>query len=86
MSTPPNRDVCEQPTGRYANYLIVGHNECEFVLDFGQVYDTTDPARIHTRIVTPPMHAKAMAEALLAAVQRFEAAFGAIRISGRSSE
>jgi hypothetical protein len=79
MAIPPERDVCEQPSGRYANYLVVGHNECEFVLDFGQVYEATDPVRTHTRIVTPPMHARAMAEALLAALGKFEAAYGPIR-------
>jgi hypothetical protein len=79
MADALKRDVCEQPSGRYANYLVVGHNECEFVLDFGQVYEASDAPRIHTRIVTPPMHARAMAEALLAALRRFEEAYGPLR-------
>jgi hypothetical protein len=81
MANPIERDDCDQASGRYANYLLVGHNECEFVLDFGQVYEATDPVRIHTRIVTPPMHAKAMAEALLAALTRFESDYGPIRVA-----
>ena len=34
MVTPPEHGVCERRSGRYTNYLVVGHNEYEFVLDF----------------------------------------------------
>lgn len=46
--------------GRYANYFKVGHNDVEFVLDFGQFYPDDDNAQIHTRIITNPGCAKVL--------------------------
>lgn len=62
--------------GLYANFLVVGHNAFEFVLDFGQVYESSEGEQIHTRIATTPMYAKAMLAALRTAVERYEAAHG----------
>ena len=64
--------------GYYANFLIVGHNAFEFVLEFGQHYEGDDASQMHTRIVTAPVYAKSMLETLRAAIERFEAAYGAI--------
>lgn len=61
----------------YANFLVVGHNAFEFILDFGQGYLGGDP-RIHTRVVTAPVYAKAMLETLRASIGRFEVEHGAI--------
>jgi hypothetical protein len=66
------------PEGSYANYLAVGHNVYEFVLDFGQVYAGSETRHMHTRIVTNPAYAKAMAATLTAALEQFERAFGTI--------
>ena len=62
----------------YANYVVVGHNAFEFVIDFGQMYEGADEPRMHTRIVTTPVHAKAMLETLRIAIEAFEAAHGGI--------
>ncbi len=50
--------------GRYANYFRVGYNAFEFLFDFGQLhpenqYPESQPAKIHTRIITNPIYAKA---------------------------
>jgi hypothetical protein len=62
----------------YANYLVVGHNAFEFVIDFGQMYEGSDEPQMHTRIVTTPVHAKAMLETLRVAIDGFESAHGGI--------
>lgn len=64
--------------GRYANYFKVGHNPLEFVLDFGQFYLENEKVRLHTRIVTNPVYARALLEVLQASVECFEKSFGAI--------
>jgi Protein of unknown function (DUF3467) len=69
--------------GQYANYLEVGHNAFEFLLDFGQHYAESAPgkvgeARLHTRIVTSPVYARAFLEILEDSINRYERAFGAI--------
>jgi Protein of unknown function (DUF3467) len=71
------------PHGRYANWFEIGHNEFEFVLDFGQHYAGQAPAtrrkvQRHTRIVTTPAYAKALLALLGDVVARYEQLFGAI--------
>ena len=67
-----------QLEGRYANYFTVGHNAFEFVLDFGQFYPEGAEARLHTRIVTSPIYAKALFRVLLESIERYEKTFGGI--------
>ena len=58
--------------GRYANYFEVGHNAVEFIVDFGQLYDESLDAKIHTRIVTSPLYAKALIEVLQESLSQFD--------------
>lgn len=64
--------------GCYANYVAVGHNAFEFILNFGQLFEGSDEPLIHTRIVTAPIYAKAMLKTLDTAINQFEAAYGRI--------
>jgi hypothetical protein len=64
--------------GRYANYFKVGHNAFEFVLDFGQFYPGSDNPRLHTRIVTSPIYARALANTMLESLCRYEETFGPV--------
>lgn len=67
--------------GRYANYVQIGHNAFEFVLDFGQAYEADDPETseqidIHTRLITSPPSARAFSEMLRESLERYEREFG----------
>jgi hypothetical protein len=68
------REACPHE-GRYANYFKVGHNAFEFLLDFGQFYPESEMARLHTRIITSPIYAKALFETLRESLDRYEQAF-----------
>lgn len=77
--TKPNRTGDPEyraSKGCYANYVRVGHNAFEFVLEFGQVYEGLGPRVMHTRIVTTPAYAKAMVKTLRTAIEEFEATYG----------
>jgi len=65
--------------GRYANCFEVGHNPCEFLFDFGQSYDGGVAGTVHTRIVTGPVHAKALLNLLHRSIEQYESTFGRIR-------
>ena len=71
--------------GCYANYLIVGHNAFEFVLELGQQYEGSGDPRFITRIVTAPVYAKAMLETLRASIEQFESLYGSIDETGVQS-
>jgi hypothetical protein len=66
------------PDAAYANFFKVGHNAVEFVLDFGQQYSSLEDPRLHTRIVTSPVYAKAFLSLLSVSVERYEEVFGPI--------
>ena len=64
--------------GRYANYFEVGYNALEFVVNFGQVYEPGSEGRVHTRIITSPVYAKALIETLNESMKRYESSFGGV--------
>jgi hypothetical protein len=65
----------DSPEGRYANYFKVGHNDLEFVLDFGQFYVAGRP-KILARFITTPAHAKALHSLLGESIDKFEGSHG----------
>jgi Protein of unknown function (DUF3467) len=66
------------PYARYANYVKVGHNAVEFLIDFGQFYSDSVGAAVHTRIVTNPIYAKAFLVTLTESVEAYERQYGEI--------
>jgi hypothetical protein len=75
---PPFFDASRPREGRYANYVEIGHNAGEFLLDFGQLYGGLEQAVFHTRIVTSPICAKALNRLLGDSIGRYEQAYGVI--------
>ncbi len=73
--TSQDRNTLE---GRYANYFEVGYNAFAFIFDFGQLYAAGEEPKIHTRIVTSPVYAKAFLETLGNTFDQYERGFGAI--------
>lgn len=73
------REAYKDPSkleARYANYFEVGHNEYEFVIDFGQCYPENGKTQFHTRIITAPTYAKALLETLRESIERYGRHFG----------
>lgn len=68
----------EVAQGVYANLAVVNHNENEFVLDFIFVQPQGPRAKVRSRIVTSPRHAKRLLAALEENLRRYEQAFGQV--------
>jgi hypothetical protein len=67
-----DHDDSAQPlVGHYANCFQVGYNAFEFLLDFGQSYET-DQTIMHTRIILLPSYAKNLAELLYTSLASHE--------------
>lgn len=49
---------------RYANFFQIGHNACEFLLEFGQ------RKAIHTRIYVSPQHAQILSDLLIQTLEQ----------------
>lgn len=69
----------EMADGEYANLAIITHSFAEFVVDFVNVMPNVPKAKVKSRIVMTPVHAKRLMRALVENVKRFEAQHGPIK-------
>lgn len=65
--------------GVYANLAIVTHSFAEFVIDFVNVMPNVPKAKVKSRVIMTPQHAKRLMRALIDNVKRFETANGTIK-------
>ncbi|MFA7445331.1 MAG: DUF3467 domain-containing protein [Flavobacteriaceae bacterium] len=65
--------------GTYSNLAIINHSVSEFVIDFVSIMPGTPKAKVKSRIVLTPQHAKRLLKALGENVQRFENTHGEIK-------
>lgn len=69
----------EMADGSYANLVIITHSFAEFVFDFVNVMPNIPKAKVKSRIVMTPHHAKRLMRALVENVKKFEAQHGQIK-------
>lgn len=65
--------------GTYSNLAIITHSNSEFVVDFINIMPGAPKARVKSRIVLTPQHAKRLAKALAENVRKFESINGPIK-------
>ena len=66
--------------GIYSNLAIITHSNSEFVLDFIRVMPGVPKAKVKSRIILTPEHAKRLLSALEDNIEKFEAVNGRIKI------
>ncbi|TSJ40290.1 DUF3467 domain-containing protein [Mucilaginibacter corticis] len=66
--------------GIYSNLAIITHSNQEFVLDFIRIMPGTPKAKVKSRIIITPEHAKRLLTALEDNIEKYEAANGRIKI------
>jgi len=67
--------------GIYSNLAIITHSNSEFVLDFIRVMPGVPKAKVKSRIILTPEHAKRLLAALHDNIEKFEAVNGRIKIN-----
>lgn len=65
--------------GTYANLAIINHSVSEFVVDFINIMPGAPKAKVKSRIILTPQHAKRLSKAIADNVARFEKAHGEIK-------
>jgi ribonuclease BN (tRNA processing enzyme) len=79
----PNQLNIELPEevaeGVYSNLAIISHSHSEFVIDFIRLLPNVPKAKVKSRVVITPEHAKRFLKALADNVEKFEAQHGAIK-------
>lgn len=65
--------------GTYANLAVITHSQAEFVMDFVNIMPGLPKAKVKSRIVMTPFHAKRLMRALIDNVKNYETANGVIK-------
>ncbi|HIF14296.1 MAG TPA: DUF3467 domain-containing protein [Bacteroidetes bacterium] len=65
--------------GIYSNLAIITHSNAEFVVDFIQVMPGVPKAKVKSRVLLTPQHAKRFLKALNDNVKKFESLHGNIK-------
>ena len=66
--------------GTYSNLAIINHSASEFIVDFIALMPGAPKAKVKSRIILTPEHAKRLHNALGDNIQRFEQANGKINV------
>ena len=69
-------DVAE---GIYANLAIITHSPSEFIVDFIKMMPGIPKAKVKSRIILTPQHAKRLYKALKENVAKYESVHGEIK-------
>ncbi len=67
--------------GIYSNLAIITHSNSEFVVDFVKMMPGIPKAKVKSRIILTPQHAKRLLRALQDNVEKFESMHGHIKDS-----
>ena len=70
----------EVAQGIYSNLAIIAHSASEFVVDFVSLLPGTPKAKVKSRIILTPEHAKRLMIALIDNVKKYESQFGEIKM------
>jgi hypothetical protein len=69
----------EVAEGIYSNLAIITHSPAEFVVDFIKMMPGVPKAKVKSRIVLTPQHAKRLMKALADNINKFEQIHGKIK-------
>ena len=72
--------------GVYSNIAMIGHSETEFILDFIFIQPQTQKAKVRSRVITSPAHAKRFLLALEDNIKKYEQRFGEIKTPQQTEE
>jgi uncharacterized protein (DUF1778 family) len=71
----------EVAEGIYTNLAIIQHSRSEFVIDFIKMLPGIPKAKVKSRIILTPQHAKKLLKALQENIKKFESMHGSIKDS-----
>jgi hypothetical protein len=75
MNIELSEDIAE---GIYSNLAVISHSNAEFVVDFILLVPNVPKAKVKSRIILTPQHAKRLLSAMADNVKRYESQFGEI--------
>jgi hypothetical protein len=76
----------KEAEGIYSNLTLISHSPHEFILDFARLVPGLPKTKVHARIIMTPQSAKALQKSLEVNVERFEVAYGEIKLAGQPNQ
>ncbi|UCG41983.1 MAG: DUF3467 domain-containing protein [candidate division WOR-3 bacterium] len=81
---PPNQQVQveigeKESEGIYSNFVLIAHSGSEFIIDFARILPGLPKAKVFSRIVMTPQHAKLLQKAIDENIKKYEDRFGKIK-------
>ena len=72
--------------GIYANFIMISNSPSEFIIDFGRIVPGLPSAKVYSRILTTPQHAKQFLQILDKNIENFENQHGEINLPGQPED
>ena len=72
--------------GVYSNFCMITHSPSEFIIDFGRILPGLPNAKIYSRILSTPQHAKQFMNILKQNIENFEEQHGEISLPGQPED
>ena len=72
-------------SGDYANFVVITHSPAEFVMDFTRLLPGMPKAKVNSRIIMAPSHAKSFHRALSDIIEKYEKQYGEIFVPKNES-
>jgi hypothetical protein len=72
--------------GIYSNLALIATSPQEFVIDFGRIMPGRDKAKIYSRIIMTPGHARMLYKALEDNIKKYENQWGEIKVQGQENK
>jgi hypothetical protein len=69
----------EMAEGVYSNLAVITHSNAEFVIDYINIMPNAPKAKVKSRIILAPQHAKRLMKALTDNIKKFEQVHGVIK-------
>jgi len=69
----------EVAQGIYSNLAVISHSSSEFIVDFIRLMPGVPKAKVQSRIILTPEHAKRLLSALQDNIAKYESQFGQIK-------
>jgi hypothetical protein len=69
--------------GTYANFFMITNSPSEFIMDCGRILPGLPDARIYSRVVMTPSHAKQLLQLLEKNIVAYEKQYGEVKVQGQ---
>lgn len=84
---PLNVELGEKEAeGTYSNLAFITHSPSEFVIDFARILPGVQRAKVYSRVVMTPQHARLLLTALEENIKKYENQFGKIKVFGQDEK